>query len=281
MFENIISRAKKRNPRIHCITNYVTANDMANIILAAGGSPIMAESAEEASQVTTICDGLVLNLGIPSKKKQTAMEQAGKEACRLGHPVILDPVGIGCSQLRKDITKQLLTKIPCSVIRGNVSEILETAKLYGIQPEKSPVSCGVDADEAFASGEEPSDELCGLLKELSRRSKAVILMTGRTDLAAKEDQVAFIRNGHELMSKIIGTGCMLDGILAVYAAANPQRLWEAAVTAAAAEGLCGELAYKKTRQRAEGTGSFCTYLLDFISLLEEDNWREGSRIEIR
>ena len=41
MFKEILENVRRSSPLIHCITNYVTVNDCANILLACGGSPIM------------------------------------------------------------------------------------------------------------------------------------------------------------------------------------------------------------------------------------------------
>ena len=54
---------KDRRLLIHCITNYVTVNDCANALLAAGPSPVMSHDPGEAALVTASADALVLNLG--------------------------------------------------------------------------------------------------------------------------------------------------------------------------------------------------------------------------
>ena len=100
MLGEIIAQCRAAQPLVHCINNYVTANDCANLLLACGGSPIMADDPDEAAEITAMCSGLVLNLGTPNPRKIQAMLLAGREANRLGHPVVLDPVGVGCSQLR-------------------------------------------------------------------------------------------------------------------------------------------------------------------------------------
>ena len=114
---------REQRPVIHCITNYVTADDVANAILACGGSPIMADHPEEAAEVTAISDCLLLNTGTPKETSKAAMEKAGREANRLNHPVILDPVGIGVSRYRTEAILSLLKKVKMTVIRGNASEL--------------------------------------------------------------------------------------------------------------------------------------------------------------
>lgn len=67
-------------PLIHNITNYVTANDVANVLLACGASPIMADEEAEVEEITAHCMGLNLNLGTLNQKKIPAMQKAGKMA---------------------------------------------------------------------------------------------------------------------------------------------------------------------------------------------------------
>ncbi len=95
-----LDRVRERRPLIHCITNYVTANDVANLLLACGASPIMADEPEEVEEITARCAGLCLNLGTPSRRTIPSLMRAGVKAGELGRPVVLDPVGVGASALR-------------------------------------------------------------------------------------------------------------------------------------------------------------------------------------
>ena len=124
---NIIANVRAQVPLIHCITNYVTVNDVANILLACGGSPIMADDAQEAAEMSSICNGTVINIGTLNARTVDSMITAGKKANELGHIVVLDPVGAGATTLRTETTFRLLNEIQFSVIRGNISEI-KTAK---------------------------------------------------------------------------------------------------------------------------------------------------------
>ena len=104
--ENTIKTLREKMPLVHCMTNYVTVNDCANSLLAIGGSPIMADDAAEVEEITAICDALVINIGTLNARTIASMIQAGKEANRLGKKVVLDPVGVGASQLRTDTALQ-------------------------------------------------------------------------------------------------------------------------------------------------------------------------------
>ena len=123
MFDNIIGIVHKRKPLIHSITNYVSMNDCANILLACGGAAIMAEDTLEVRQITAICDGLNLNIGMLNENKLEAMLVAGRSAAALHHPVVLDPVGAGASDFRNSAALRIIKEISPTVIRGNISEI--------------------------------------------------------------------------------------------------------------------------------------------------------------
>ena len=119
MLQNLRSSA----PRVHCITNYVTANDCANLVLACGASPIMADDPEEAEEIVSACAGLVLNLGTPNPRKLEALRLAGRRANERKIPVVLDPVGAGGSAMRLKAAQMLLSEVRLSAIRGNAAEI--------------------------------------------------------------------------------------------------------------------------------------------------------------
>ena len=89
-------RVRKTAPLIHCITNYVTAGDVANLLLAAGASPVMTDHPAETASTASASDGLVLNLGTLKIGSVTAMIRAGQAANRKGIPIIFDPVGHRC-----------------------------------------------------------------------------------------------------------------------------------------------------------------------------------------
>ena len=284
----IVEKVRGKRPLIHCITNYVTANDVANMILAAGASPIMAESAREAEEIAQISQALVLNMGMLTDQKLEAMILAGKRAALMGHPVILDPVGAGASSFRREALGRILGEVPCTVIRGNRSEILCTARLLGEKTEEACLQKGVDTAPGSEGDLQPAQGLSrydGLLTDLSRRTGAVIVMTGETDLAADGERIYRICNGHSMMSGITGAGCMLDGVIGAYTAVWDREgrypVSQGVALAAAAHGLCGQLAYEKVKARKEGTGSFRTYLLDYMSLLDSNQLMGGARIEIQ
>ena len=152
MFKMIFENVRNSCPLIHNITNYVTVNDCANIVLACGASPIMADDKDEVAEITTICSGLNINIGTLNSRTIDSMLIAGKKANELGHPVVLDPVGAGASKLRTDTAMKLLEEVKFTVIRGNISEIKTLASGNGSTK-------GVDADVADKVTEENLEEV--------------------------------------------------------------------------------------------------------------------------
>ncbi len=274
MFKQILGNVGSKAPLVHSITNYVTVNDCANILLACGASPIMADDLGEVEEITSICNALVINIGTLNERTIKAMIKAGRKANELSHVVVLDPVGAGASTLRTSTTLELLRKVRFSVIRGNISEIKTVAQGSG-------TTKGVDADVSDAVTEENLDEAIAFAKGLAARTGAVIAITGAIDIVADSQRVYIIRNGHPLMSKITGTGCMLTTVIAAFCAANPGALLDATAAAVSAMGLCGELAYAKLAEGDGGTSAFRSYLIDFMSKMNPELLNGGMKVESR
>src|SRR5690554_1602417 len=187
MFESIFENMSKTKPVVHCITNFVTVNDCANIILAAGGSPTMAHHENEVEHITEKSNSLVLNMG--NVHEPTSMILAGKRSNALNHPVIIDPVGIGGSNLRNETFDKLYQNIQFSVIRGNISEIKRIANGDGIIK-------GVDASETDKVTEDNLKETVVMAKRLSEKLKSVIAISGAIDIVVDKEKAYVIRNGH-------------------------------------------------------------------------------------
>lgn len=272
MFEKILENVTAKNPLVHSITNYVTVNDCANIILACGGSPIMADDINEVEEITSICNSLVINIGTLNERTIESMIKAGKKANDLGHPVILDPVGAGASRLRTETVFQLLKEIRFSVIRGNISEIKTVYKGSG-------TTKGVDADINDAANDNNLDEVVSFAKILSKKTGAVIAITGAIDIVTDSDKVYIIRNGHPIMSKVTGSGCMLTAVIGSFCGANYDDILGATTAAISVMGLCGELALDRMKAIDGGTSSFKAFLIDFMSKMNSEVLNGGIKIE--
>ena len=198
-----LENVRKNSPLIHNITNYVTVNDCANILLACGASPIMADDINEVEEITSICNGLNINIGTLNSRTINSMHKAGWMANRLSHAVLLDPVGVGASELRTRTAVELVKNIKFDVIRGNISEIKTLANGSGS-------TRGVDADIRDSITEENLTEYVKFAKQLSKNMDAIIAISGVIDIVADSKDAYVIYNGHKIMSKITGSGCMLS-----------------------------------------------------------------------
>lgn len=273
MIKECLENVRKNVPLVHNITNYVTVNDVANVILACGGSPIMSDDEGDVEDITSICGGLNINIGTLNKNTIPSMYLAGKKANELGHVVLLDPVGAGASKLRTDTAVGLMKEIRFDVIRGNISEIKTLA--YGSGSTK-----GVDADVADAVTEDTLDNAVAFVKKLSAETGSIIAVTGAIDLVADSGKCYVIRNGRPEMGKITGTGCQLSGMMTAYVVANQDNKLEAAAAAVMVMGLAGEIGYSHL-QAFEGNSTYRNRIIDAIYNMDGDTLEQGAKFEIR
>ncbi len=272
MLKECLENVRRTAPLIHNITNYVTINDVANVLLACGARPIMSDEAEDAAQITSVCAGLNINLGQLHKTGVEGMLRAGKRANELGNPVVLDPVGVGVSDFRRETAGRLLKEIRFTAIRGNASEIRALA-------EGRKTAGGVDADawDAVTGGRLERD--AAFAKAFSAQTGCIIAMTGRLDLVADASRCFLIRNGKEQMSRVTGTGCQLSGLMAAFLASNPGKALEAAASAVCTMGLAGELAFDRMRED-EGNATYRNRIIDAVYLMTGEELERGARMEL-
>ena len=239
-------------PRVHCIANYVTANDCANLLLACGASPIMADDPQETAQITAACAGLAVSLGTPSARRLEGMALAATKAAELGLPSVLDPVGVGGSALRMEAARRMLDEAGFTAIRGNGAEIaaLNSLALNG---------AGIDDVSPCADGLETA-------QSLARRTGAVVILSGEQDIVTDGRTAFRVSNGHGMMRLVTGAGCMLTALVGAYLAANPGQALEAALAAVCAMGVCGERAHARLRP-GEGNASYRNHLIDAVYAL--------------
>lgn len=273
MFKEKLDNVRTAHPLVHNITNYVTVNDVANVLLACGGSPIMSDDINDVEDITSICGGLNINIGTLNGNTIPSMIAAGKKANKLGHPVLLDPVGAGASRLRTETSLALLKEVKFDVIRGNMSEIKCLALGSGN-------THGVDAAEGDAVTDENMDDVIAFIREFSAATGAVIAMTGAIDIVSDDKKTYIIRNGNAMMSTITGTGCQLSGLTTAYIVANPDDKLTAAAAAVTSMGLCGEIAYGRLSEM-DGNSSYRNYIIDAIFNLTGEALDAGAKVEIR
>jgi len=262
----------KKTPLIHHITNYVTVNDVANVTLACGASPIMADDLDEAAEITALAQGLCLNIGTLNRRTIPAMLQAAQKANELNHPIVLDPVGAGATVLRTKTAQDILQAVPITCVRGNISEIKALVKGSGNTQ-------GVDAAPADKVSAENLTTACTFAKQAAAMLKTTIAITGAIDLVADQNICYAIRNGRPEMSRVTGTGCQCSAITTACIAANPGEPLAAAATSVIAMGLAGEIAYENLRPE-EGNAAYRNRIIDALCHLTAADLKKGAKYEI-
>ncbi|WP_297289730.1 hydroxyethylthiazole kinase [uncultured Flavonifractor sp.] len=270
-FAACLQAVREKAPLVQCITNMVTVNDCANVLLAAGASATMAHHPLEVAEAVAGVQALVLNLGAVGDRE--AMYIAGREANRLGVPVVFDPVAAGFTGLRRETARKLLEEIRFAVIRGNASEILALA-------EDREGGSGVDVAAADTVTESGLPRAAELAQTLSRRTGAVVVLSGAVDVVADGRQALFLRNGSPTMARITGSGCMLSALTGAFCGACPDKPFEAAATAAASIALAGERAEELRLQKGTGNATFRIDLIDSVFNLTVERLIQGVRYEI-
>lgn len=258
----LFEQVRSKQPLIHQITNQVTINDCANATLAIGGSPVMASSPLEAAGMAKMANALVINIGTLESDTFKAMKLAGKAANETGLPVLLDPVGVGSTDFRSECAFELLTKVNVSVIRGNVSEM--DCLAGGIRSTK-----GVDAGKVDQAPEH-------IAVKVARKYRCIAAVTGKADVVSDGKTVMIIQNGHPLLSRVSGTGCMTTALIGCFAGVTNQML-HAAVAGVSVMGLAGEEAASLLNER-EGLGTYKVKLFDSISLMSGHHWQKGAKV---
>ena len=273
MLGTCLDNVRRTVPLVHNITNYVTVNDVANILLACGGSPIMSDEPEVVEDITAICGGLNINIGTLNQRSIQGMFRAGKKAAELGHVLLLDPVGAGASALRTNTAVELMQALPFTVIRGNISEIKTLALGSG-------TTKGVDADVADAVTEANLDAATAFVKDFARKSRAIVAVTGAIDLVSDGERCYVIRNGRAEMGKITGTGCQLSGMMTAFLVANPDNRLEAAAAAVCAMGLAGEIGWSRMAE-GDGNSTYRNRIIDAVYHMDGAALEKGAKYEVR
>ncbi|MDO4711695.1 MAG: hydroxyethylthiazole kinase [Peptostreptococcaceae bacterium] len=257
-------RTKENRPLIHCITNPISIKGCANIVLAVGASPIMAEHPLEVEEITQKSDALALNLGNITDARIGSMQIAAKAASREGIPIILDLVGVGASKLRLDLAKKMIDSSAFSVLKGNMSEIKAMLDL-------DSHAVGIDAGAADKVDPGNMNESIAIVRSLAEKTGAVVVATGKYDIVSDDRQSFVAKNGTAMLSNITGTGCMLTALIAAYLPSSDPI--DAALLGCLVMGISGELAEQKIRSASPaplGSASFETALIDSVFLMEDD-----------
>lgn len=252
---------RNKAPLVHNITNYVVMNVTANALLSVGASPVMAHANEEVEEMVSISSALMLNIGTLSEKWIEAMFTAGKKAKEVGVPVVLDPVGAGATALRTETANRLIEKVQPDIIRGNASEVM--ALLMADAKTK-----GVDSSSS-------SEDAIGIAKEMAAAKNCIVSVSGKIDYITDGNRLIAVNNGHPLMGKIVGTGCMASSLTAAFAGVHKD-YFRAAVDAMVTMGVAGELAGKS----ADAPAAFQMQFLDDLYRLDKKALNEYAEFNV-
>lgn len=259
---NDLNKIREKKPLIHSITNFVVMNETANATLCIGALPIMSHAKEEVEEMVGIASALVLNIGTLTPDWIDAMELAGKRANEKGIPVILDPVGAGATRLRTDSSKRLLNSVKISITRGNLGEL---ASLLDIASEVRGVeSLGASESAAVVAGKFASAYGC------------IAAITGPVDVVSDGKRSAHITNGHPMLGKVVGTGCMSNVIVASFAGVDDDA-FKAACGGLTAFGIAGEKAAEVSGNRP---GTFHVELYNSLYELDEQDILNKAHLEL-
>ena len=250
-----IANVRAQSPLVHSITNFVVMNLNANVLLAAGASPVMAHAHEEVKDMASIAQALVLNIGTLEPYWIESMGIALQVAQQRGIPTVLDPVGAGATPYRNQALETLLQLGHPSVIRGNGSEIMSTANA-------AIKTRGVDSSAS-------ANDALGAAQALAQRTQGTICVSGETDhILDAHNRHALLRNGHVWMTKITGIGCSSTALIGAFCVVQKD-IWRATTSAMALISVAGEIAAEKAQAQKTGVGTMAVLLLDELQLLDE------------
>jgi hydroxyethylthiazole kinase len=259
----LLPRLRDTEPLVQCLTNPVTVNLVANGLLALGATPAMTDVPTEAGPFARVASAVLVNLGTPHAEQREAMVEAASAAHDAGTPWVLDPVAVGTLPVRTALAHRLLGHSP-AVIRGNASEIIALAG-HGAGGR------GVDSADTTEAARDSA-------LHLARTSGAVVAVSGETDLVTDGETVVLIANGHRLLTRITGAGCLLGAVVAAFAStasAQADRL-AATVAACATYAVAAELAAEQARR----PGSFAVAFLDALDAVTPEDVAERARITV-
>lgn len=253
---------RNSKPLVHCISNYVTVNDVANIILCAGASPAMVEHPDEAGQFVNFAQALYLNLGTLGSEQEEAMLVASRQAALKGIPLLVDPVACGVISRKIQVLDKIRSAGRITLLKGNTAEIKSLAGLPG-------QARGVDSTDSGAGLEEACCQLAG-------SENALVIATGAVDVVASSEQLALAYNGSSLFQEITGAGCMVGGVIAACLGNHGQNPFLAAITGLSAYNIAGERAAARA---GHNPGTFRQLLFDHLHNLKGEDILREAKIE--
>jgi len=220
----------------------------------------MAHAIEESGDMSKLAAALVLNIGTLTPGFIESMKSAAISANEKKIPVILDVCGVGATKLRDDKCFELLDQVRVDIIKGNASEV---ARIAGENVQTK----GVDSLEV-------EKDLKEIAQKLAKDRNCTVVITGKEDIVADKDKHYIVRNGHEMMRHVVGTGCMAASVIGTFAAV------ESDLAKAAAAGLSAyEIAAELAASESKGPGTFKEKLFDNIFNLNDEIINKRQKVE--
>ncbi|WP_454674529.1 hydroxyethylthiazole kinase [Achromobacter pestifer] len=250
--QDLYAAVRRDAPLVQCLTNFVSMNIAANVLLAMGASPAMVHATDEAPEFARVAGAVVINIGTLSAPWLESMLLTAASARQAGVPWVLDPVAHHATAFRRNAVQQLLALRP-AIIRGNASEIIALA---GGQS----ASKGVDARDSVAQAEQAA-------LAIAVAHQTVVAVTGETDYVTDGKRSVRVTGGSALMPCVTATGCALTALVGAFAAVSKDDPYIAAVAALSCFGIAGQ----RAGALAEGPGSFAWRFLDTLAALEADS----------
>ena len=250
----ILQRVREEKPLVHNITNVVVTNFTANGLLSLGASPVMAYAPEEVADMVGISRSLVLNIGTLNQDVVDSMILAGKTANELGIPVIFDPVGAGATPFRTKMAQKIIEEVKISILRGNSAEI---ANVLGEKWEIKGVDAGVQQGSSLE-----------LAISAAQRLNTIVVITGKDDVLTDGETTYLVSNGHPLLTKVTGTGCLLTSVIGAFAGLE-KNLLLAGLSAVTFYGIAAEKAVEKVGHL--GPGSFQIEFLNQLAQVSSED----------
>ena len=263
----VLASLREQPPLVHCITNYVSMDFMANCLLAVGASPAMVHSSDEVKEFTPLASALNINIGTISAAWLNAMISAAKIARELGKPCVLDPVAVGATSYRQQACQAILATGAVSLIRGNASEIIACARLYEAEAQGEEHARGVDSLD-------PAEAALQAARVVNSHSQAIVVISGVSDYVVSDDGCWRIDGGDEYLARVTASGCSLNALLAACLAAYPQDRVQASVAALNIFSVCAQSA----AQTSSGPGSFRAQFLDALYNLSPQQLSASARV---
>lgn len=246
----LLTELREARPLVQTITNFVSMDAAANVLLAIGASPAMVHAPEESGEFVALASALVVNIGTLSRLWIEGGEAATTAARSLGNPWVLDPVGVGATRFRNEAVLRLLRHRP-TVIRGNASEIMAAAKVAGLS--------GTAAAPRGVDSANTTDEALAAAQRLARHCFCTVAATGEIDLVTDGERVVRLANGSPLMTRVTALGCALTAVVAAFNAVSPDP-FEATVAALATYAIAGDMAAEQARH----PGSYRVAFIDAL-----------------